>query len=139
MNRVSVSEGEALLARGYRYLDVRTPAEFAGGHPVGALNVPYYLSGPNGPVLNDEFLTVVRATLPPDSKVLVACATGKRSVPAARALLDAGYLDVAELRPGYAGLRDAFGQLKEAGWAAAGLPTRAGDDDGSYHAILQRA
>jgi rhodanese-related sulfurtransferase len=134
MIRVSVVEGHALLNDGYRYLDVRTEAEFVGGHPVGALNVPYYLRQPSGLVRNAEFLAVVAAALP-DAKLLVACAVGKRSLEAARTLLDAGYRHVAELRPGYAGIRDPFGRVTEMGWAAAGLPITAGDDEGSYTAL----
>jgi rhodanese-related sulfurtransferase len=42
------------------YLDVRTEAEFAQGHPAGAINVPVvFIKGPGQMELNGEFVDVV--------------------------------------------------------------------------------
>ncbi|KAL8200354.1 hypothetical protein R6Q57_011693 [Mikania cordata] len=38
---VPVRVAHELHQAGHRYLDVRTPEEFAAGHAVGAINVPY--------------------------------------------------------------------------------------------------
>ncbi len=137
--RVDLSEGRSLLEAGFSYLDVRTPAEYAAGHPPGALNVPFLVSEGGRAVENAEFLSVVVALFPPDAKLLIGCATGQRSLAAARRLLDAGFSEVRELRPGWAGLRDPFGQVVEQGWAGAGLPTEHDTPGGSYEELRARA
>ena len=53
-------ECQALVEEGWTYLDVRTPDEFLGGHPVGAVNVPFSMIGPGGLMPNPMFLGVVR-------------------------------------------------------------------------------
>lgn len=123
IRRVSALEGAELLAQGYVYLDVRTEEEYAAGHPVGALNVPFMVSGGGRLVPNPDFLAVARAVLPAAEKVLVGCAAGGRSIKAAQAMVGAGFACVVDLRPGYGGARNAFGQLVEPGWQAAALPT----------------
>ena len=42
--RLSPSEAKQLVDEGWVYLDVRTEAEYAAGHPVGARNVPVMLA-----------------------------------------------------------------------------------------------
>uniref|UniRef100_A0A453TAN7 Rhodanese domain-containing protein n=2 Tax=Aegilops tauschii subsp. strangulata TaxID=200361 RepID=A0A453TAN7_AEGTS len=45
---VPVRVAYELQLAGHRYLDVRTEGEFAGGHPAGAVNVPYMYSTGSG-------------------------------------------------------------------------------------------
>lgn len=42
MCQVPSTEAYALLQSGLPYLDVRTPEEFASGHAVGAVNIPFW-------------------------------------------------------------------------------------------------
>ena len=123
IRRVSAPEASALLAEGYQYVDVRTQAEYAAGHPAGAHNVPFMLAGNPGMKPNPEFLASMESRFPKDTKLVVGCQAGGRSIKACQALRDAGYTDLVDMRPGYGGARNSFGQVTEPGWAAAGLPT----------------
>ena len=127
MRATSVSPKEAhdLLAgnTGYVYVDVRSVAEFAAGHPATAVNVPlldHDASGRMAP--NPDFLSVVRAHFTPDAKLLVGCMSGGRSAKAAEILAQAGYRDVTNVRCGFGGERDSMGRIVEPGWAELGLP-----------------
>lgn len=65
-------------------VDVRTPAEFAGGHIQGAINVP-----------NENIASSTVPALPDlDATILVYCRSGSRSAQAARKLLAVGYTNV---------------------------------------------
>jgi rhodanese-related sulfurtransferase len=113
--RISPSEALQLMSdEGYTYVDVRSPTEFALGHPAGAWNVPW--------LDNPDFLGDMRRMFAKEAKLIVGCRTNNRSAKAAAALRGAGYRDVREQRAGMAGLRDAFGGLIEAGWEESGLP-----------------
>lgn len=105
------------MGEGYVYLDVRSAVEFSLGRPRGAINVP--LGG-------GDFVEDVRDLLGDDARVIVGCATGVRSLVAARQLIDAGFGEVLEQRAGMDGVRDAFGRLKEPGWRDEGLPVDEG-------------
>lgn len=121
---------------GYRYIDVRTPEEFSAGHPTGSLNVPYALIGPGGMMVNPQFLAVMqRLVTESDAPLIVGCAAGGRSVKACMMLAAAGYTDLVNVRTGFGGQRNDVGVLVDPGWADAGLPVSAGDDDGSYDAL----
>jgi phage shock protein E len=74
-----VAPGQALAA-GTVLIDVRTPAEFAEGHLVGAVNVP---------VESPDFAAAV-AALDPDAEYLVYCRSGRRSAIAVDAMRDVG-------------------------------------------------
>ena len=67
-----------LVAAGATLLDVRTPAEFAGGHLDGALNIPVA-----------ELAS--RQAEVPRGRVVVYCQSGGRSARAAGLLASAGY------------------------------------------------
>jgi rhodanese-related sulfurtransferase len=109
--RISAAEAFAKMNEGYAYIDVRTPEEFAAGHPKGAMNVP----------MDDDF--VARMTrYPKDTPLVLGCRSGNRSLRAARTLIGAGYTKVLEQRAGYEGARGPFGELIEQGWSAEGLP-----------------
>ena len=117
---------------GYVYLDVRTEQEYAAGHPKGAHNLPVLNAGSHGMEPNTDFLRVAEALYPKDAKILVGCRSGHRSMRAAELLVGAGYQNVIDQRAGYNGVRDAFGQLAEPGWAASGLPVETTTVGGSY-------
>jgi len=82
-------------------LDVRQPVEYRAGHIAGARLIPL---GELGRRLNE---------IPKDREVVCICATGHRSVPAARKLIAAGY---------------AASSLKDGmiAWQLAKLPTKKG-------------
>lgn len=131
--RISPQEAKQLVDdEGYLYLDVRTEAEWAAGHPVGAHNVPVNLAGPSGMTDNPDFLATVQANYPKDSKLVLGCKAGGRSLKAARMLIGAGYTAVVDQRAGYDGPRDSFGRVTEQGWAASGLPTEKETAGASY-------
>jgi rhodanese-related sulfurtransferase len=123
MQRISPREAHALMENeGYAYLDVRTPLEFAEGHPAGAYNVPWLEQGPSGWVENSCFVEQVAGVLARDAKIIVGCAAGVRSLAAAERLEASGYLHVLDQRAGMSGLRDPFGRARERGWRDEGLP-----------------
>jgi len=69
----------ALMQEGAQLVDVRTAAEFAGGHVPGSVNIPLDEIGP-------------RATeLDPQQWVVVFCASGTRSALARRKLKGLGF------------------------------------------------
>lgn len=127
MKRIGIEEARRMLEEGgYRYIDVRTEAEFAAGHPAGAYNVPY----PNA-----DFTSVMRALFDKDDKLVIGCQGGKRSLRAAEVLIADGFTHIVEMRAGYGGVRNAFGQLTETGWLAAGYAT----GDGRRYAELKES
>src|SRR3990172_6381286 len=84
--QVTPEEAKRLLdAGGYVYLDVRTVPEFVAGHPPTAYNVPVAELNPvTGEMkMNEKFLPVVQAAIPPDTQLIVGCRTGGRSAAAA--------------------------------------------------------
>lgn len=137
--RVSTDEAKRLIDEGYTYVDVRTPSEYAAGHPVGAYNVPVMLSVDGRMSPNPDFLRVIQAVFPTDARLVVGCAAGKRSMAAAQKLQAAGFSALVEMRAGYSGVRDPFGQVTEKGWSAAGLPTELTTAGASYDDLLKKA
>lgn len=83
--RVAAQAGEvkAALDAGAALVDVRSPAEFSGGHLPGAKNVPVQGIGAQASKLGDT--------------VVVYCASGMRSARAARVLRQAGVTKVYDL------------------------------------------
>jgi rhodanese-related sulfurtransferase len=108
------------------YLDVRTPEEFAAGHPAGALNVPvlFFRAGQSTP--NADFVATVQRLVAADTPLLVGCQAGGRSQRGAELLVAAGYSDVTNVRGGFGGARDDTGRLVIPGWRDAGLPIETG-------------
>lgn len=106
------------------HLDVRSPEEFAAGHPAGALNVPILFRGAEGMSENPEFLAVASVLCTdPSRRVILSCAMGGRSRRAAEALQASGYANLVNMRGGYSGARAPDGSLAEQGWSGLGLPT----------------
>ena len=140
IQRVSPADAKKLVdEQGYVYLDVRSEPEFAAGHPVGAQNIPLMHAGPGGMTPNPDFLAVAQAVYPKDSKLVVGCKAGGRSLKAAEMMIAAGYTDVIDQRAGFEGPRDAFGALSEKGWGPAGLPVETTTPGGSYGELKNKA
>ncbi len=74
-----LQERLAKSSRGVHLLDVREPVEFRGGHIPGAKLIPLRQLGER---LHE---------IPKNREIVCICATGHRSVPAARKLMAAGY------------------------------------------------
>ncbi len=141
ITHLTPAEAAAKMKDGYSYVDVRTEAEFAEGHPHGALNVPITFSSPGGMVHNADFLPAMRVLFPDltAAQLILGCRSGRRSMRAAEELLRAGYTHVFEQSAGWDGARDAFGQITEPGWSRAGLPVDSGDPEHrSWAAIKKR-
>ena len=126
----------------HTYVDVRSIPEFESGHPAGARNVPLLnLDSQTGQMSpNPEFLAVMQANYPSDSKLLIGCQMGGRSAQAGRILVTAGYQNIANVMGGFGGAQDRMtGQVVE-GWADAGLPVeRDAPPENGYEALRQKA
>jgi rhodanese-related sulfurtransferase len=85
---ISSREAHELVGQGGRLVDVRSPAEFAGGHVDGALNIPV-----------GELATRSAELRPTDRPIVLYCASGARSAMAARTLRSAGFTKVYNLGP----------------------------------------
>jgi len=83
---------------GAQFVDVRTPAEYAGGHAARAVNIPL------------DTLPSSLDRLKKDQPVYVICQTGRRSKMAAALLSDSGFTDVVDIPGG------------TTAWSEAGLP-----------------
>jgi rhodanese-related sulfurtransferase len=85
---------------------------------------------------NPEFLSVIRANFPSDTRLVVGCQMGGRSAKAAEILATAGYHQVANVLGGYGGAP----QFGHAGWTQAGLPVEtSGGADREYTALQAKA
>lgn len=74
-----------LIEQGAVVLDLRQPADFAGGHIEGAVNVPF----------DGRFADAVVAAVPhADQPVIVCCYAGVMSSMAAKLLDQGGYTNV---------------------------------------------
>lgn len=72
-----------LIESGAIILDVRSKAEYAGGHVKGSLNIPVNELAANLKKLKDK-----------DKPIITCCASGMRSAAARGILTDAGYTNV---------------------------------------------
>ena len=139
VKRVSPREAKDLIDHeGYAYVDVRSVAEYEGGHPSGAYNVPFAHQSPQGMQPNADFVAVMKGNFPPGAKVILGCQSGNRSMRAAEALSKAGYEGLVEQRAGWGGARDPHGRVAEPGWSGAGLPTEAGPDAERGYEAMQK-
>ena len=123
------------------YVDVRSIPEFENGHPSGARNVPLLnLDRQTGQMRpNPDFLAVMQANYPPESKLLIGCQMGGRSAQAGQILVTAGYQNIANVLGGFGGAQERMtGQIIE-GWAGAGLPVeRDAPPENGYEALRQK-
>lgn len=119
VSEVSPTETHERLGRGEVavLVDVREPAEWEKGRVPGAVHIPRglveWMADPSYP--NHDPRLAGRS----DQPVVVMCASGGRSLLAARTLRDMGFQNVASLAGGFAE------------WAAAGLPVEAGPPVGA--------
>jgi rhodanese-related sulfurtransferase len=141
-NCVNVRQARALLQEDPDavYLDVRTEAEFADGHPEKAINIPIAMPNPARGMLepNPDFVEVARLLLPLDTPLLVGCRTGPRAETAARLLSEAGFRNVTWVLGGYVGITDPRGATVAPGWVEMGFPTSQDTGDGVSYASLKR-
>jgi rhodanese-related sulfurtransferase len=138
--RVLPAEAATMLAEGWTYLDVRSIPEFDQGHPVGAVNIPLLHFQGGRMVPNAAFQRVVEATFPKDTKLVIGCKSGGRSLQAAGLLEASGYASVVDMRGGFGGEHDALGRVSCAGWAESGLPTATQPEPGkSYVELAEKA
>jgi rhodanese-related sulfurtransferase len=112
LRNASCQEVSELINQEYKYLDVRTPEEYANGHVSGSINIPVWVRDQSGQMTpNAGFLEAVQTAFPDKgAKICVACLSGKRSEAASAILSDAGYDDLVNMPEGYQG------------WCGAGLP-----------------
>ncbi|KAM3298271.1 hypothetical protein ACQJBY_039960 [Aegilops geniculata] len=103
---VPVRVAYELQLAGHRYLDVRTEGEFAGGHPAGAVNVPYMYTTGSGMAKNTHFLEQVSAIFGRDDEIIIGCQSGKRSLTAAAELCSAGFTAVTDIAGGFSAWRE---------------------------------
>ena len=98
---ISNREALALIESGQspRFVDVRTPQEFASGHVPGAINIP-----------RDQLARRLAELEDARDRLVVYCERGPRAAAAAATLADAGFT----------GVRHLEGDMS--GWRAAGFP-----------------
>ena len=85
---------------------------------------------------NADFQSVVEATFPKATNLVVGCKSGGRSLQAAGLLAAAGYGEIVDMRGGFGGERDGMGRVSVAGWADAGLPVATTAEAGKSYAEL---
>ncbi len=99
--QVSVTEAKKAIEdkKDAQFIDVRTVEEYAGGHAVGAKNLPL------------DKLEADLAELDKNKPVYVICETGRRSQKGSEILQKAGFKDIYNITGG------------TSEWKSAGLPT----------------
>jgi rhodanese-related sulfurtransferase len=100
---LTVTAALAALRDGALYIDVRSSAEYAQGHPPGAINVPLLDADEDtGQVLpNPDFVRVMKANFAPDALLLIGCESGTRSSRAAQMLEVFGFVSASSVVGGY--------------------------------------
>lgn len=139
ISQITPEEAQRLLdSGGFVYLDVRTVPEFVNGHAPSALNIPVAEMNPQlgAMELNERFLGIVAANIPPDTQLIVGCRTGGRSATACEMLAKAGYRNLRNLVGGFAGVTDPSGQIVQDGWSTLGYPIERGDGGAKSYASL---
>ena len=110
------------------YIDVRTVAEFAAGHPRGkVVNIPIVFHHPTTKEIypNNSFLEVVSSLYAKDAALIIGGDDGERTQQAASRLQEAGYTNVSVMQEGLSG------------WRAQKFPTTTDNRDGiSYSSLL---
>lgn len=107
MKRVNAADAKRLQDEGWAYVDVRTPAEFAAGHPQGAINLPF-----NAPDFPEQF---AKRFPQKDAKVVIGCQVGGRSMRATAQLEGQGYTQLVDNSAGFDG------------WSSSKLPIAKGN------------
>lgn len=121
------------------YLDVRSIPEFEQGHAVRAINIPILHFSPGmGMTPNEEFSRVAEANLSKEARILIGCKTGMRSARACEILSQIGYSNVTNIRGGFVGVMDPYGNVTEPGWSLLRLPLCAGCAEESGYETLEK-
>ncbi len=108
-------------------VDVRTQMEHAYvGHPIGAAHIPWK-EAPSWEI-NPDFVANVKKLAPSlDAPILLLCRSGQRSLSAAKALEEAGYLHLINIIDGFEGPLDKNKHRNNlGGWRFCGLPWEQG-------------
>lgn len=112
-------------------VDIRSNMEFLFvGHPIGAVHVPW-IDEPDWDI-NPHFVTDIRKLIlgglshddgRPSAPVILICRSGKRSLEAGRALLEAGFREIYHVEEGFEGdLDEHHHRSSNGGWRFRGLP-----------------
>jgi rhodanese-related sulfurtransferase len=112
-------------------VDIRSSMEYLFvGHPKGAVHIAW-IDEPDW-TINPHFVTDIRKLLlggavcaedHPCAPVILICRSGKRSLDAGHALLDAGLVEVYHVEEGFEGdLDDQHHRSTQGGWRFRGLP-----------------
>lgn len=132
LNRLSPQEAYEYLQSSSSALliDIRSNMEFLFvGHPVGAIHVPW-IDEPDWDV-NPDFVKEIRQLLlggicdqgGSSPAIILICRSGKRTVDAGHALLEAGMHNVCHVDEGFEGDRDKdYHRSSVGGWRYRGLP-----------------
>src|SRR5512139_1167379 len=142
IKQVPPEEAHRMIDAGCPYVDVRTEREFAGGHPLHAVNVPVAVPDPATSQMrvNADFVAVVEAHFSKDAPLIVGCQVGGRSQRAAELLCQAGFTNVSNMQGGFGGLRDEAVLMVAKGWVDSGLPIcRDCGEQNTYAALKARA
>jgi len=87
--RLTVDEAKELAAKdNVQVIDVRTPAEYAGGHVPGAINIPHMS------------IIARKAEIDPDKEHVLICQVGQRSALACEFAAAAGFKDLYNVEGG---------------------------------------
>jgi rhodanese-related sulfurtransferase len=107
-NDIEVTGASKIIEESNTFLmDVRGPSEYAGGHAIGAVNIPL-------PELERRIIEI-----PADRPVLVICQSGGRSAKAVAILGSRGFANAVNVLGG------------TSAWLRAGLPTETSSPTGS--------
>jgi rhodanese-related sulfurtransferase len=141
IKQIAPTEAYELIRQGYRYVDVRTEAEFSAGHPAEAVNIPVVVPDPsNGQMrLNPDFVAVIEAHFTKDKPLVIGCLSGGRSQRAAEMLATLGYTRLHNMQGGFGGARDPLGRTVAPGWQESGLPICRDCDPANAYASLRAA
>lgn len=112
-----------------KLIDIRSSMEYLFvGHPVGSIHIAW-IDEPDWDI-NPNFTQEVTKTIEKkagenhlDTPIILICRSGKRTLEAAKALIDNGFTRVIHVNDGFEGERDdTFHRSTLGGWRFHGLP-----------------
>lgn len=122
MHTITPPQAYEQMQQGAQYVDVRTPEEFAAGHPAGSVNIPAFFRVDGVMLPNEDFVETVTGRFSKTQSLLLGCRSGGRSGQACEWLQRAGFTSLANIDGGFAGRPDPAGGMAQIGWKDAGLP-----------------
>lgn len=105
---ITPSEAHSRKSQGWKHIDVRTPEEYSNLRAPTSLNVPFMFKRDEGMTLNENFVADIAAVAKKEDRLVVSCASGKRSARAATLLVEQGYT-VADVGGGMAAWSETAG------------------------------